>query len=116
MKERFILIGLVFAMFLIAGCAQQSPGPLDTSGQDCIKTGTGEKLGLSEANEIAINSECVDENALTDKAFCNQDTGTWWIDLEMEEPEDKPFCNPACVINVETKQAEINWRCTGLIV
>ena len=32
-------------------------------------------------------------------------------DLDIE----KAGCNPACVINVETRTAEINWRCTGLL-
>lgn len=44
--------------------------------------------------------------------MCNEITGTWWIDLDVEDAEG---CNPACVINVVTNQAEINWRCTGLL-
>lgn len=42
---------------------------------------------------------------------CNEGTKTYWIDLTLE----KEGCNPACVIDVDKKSAEINWRCTGLI-
>jgi len=67
-------------------------------------------MSLSEAKEIAIASECGDK--LKENHFCNEYTNTWWIDLDLE----KEGCAPACVINIETKQAEINWRCTGLVV
>lgn len=43
--------------------------------------------------------------------FCNEGTGTWWINLDIT----KEGCAPACVIHTDTKQAEINWRCTGLV-
>lgn len=66
-------------------------------------------MSLTEAKEIAINSECGDR--LKENYMCNEYTGTWWIDLDIE----KEGCNPACVVNVETGTAEINWRCTGLI-
>jgi hypothetical protein len=77
----------------------------------CTKRGTNEKLSFSEAKNIALNSDCVKEGTLKDTYMCNEYTGTWWIDLNL----DKKGCMPACVINVVTKQAEINWRCTGLI-
>ena len=66
-------------------------------------------LTISNAKSIAINSEC--GNRLKETYMCNNYTGTYWIDLDI----DKPGCNPACVVNIETRQAEINWRCTGLI-
>lgn len=68
-------------------------------------------MSLSEAKEIALESECVEEGNLKEEYFCNENTGTWWLDLEV----GKPGCSPACVINVSTGEAEINWRCTGLI-
>ena len=70
---------------------------------------TGESLTLSEAKEIARFGECGDE--FKESYVCNSNTGTWWIDLDIV----KEGCSPACVVNVSTKQAEINWRCTGLI-
>ncbi len=76
----------------------------------CQKKDTDIKLSLSEAKNIAIQGQCGDK--LKDTYICNEITGTWWIDLDIE----KEGCSPACVINVETKTAEINWRCTGLIL
>ena len=43
--------------------------------------------------------------------FCNEGTGTFWINLNLT----KKGCSPACVVNIDSKKAEINWRCTGLI-
>jgi len=77
----------------------------------CIKNGTDEKLSLAEAISIAMNSDCVKQGRLKEKYFCNEITGTWWIDLNLK----KKGCNPACVVDIVIKQAEINWRCTGLI-
>lgn len=69
------------------------------------------EMSLEEAIAIASESDCVAEGALTDTTMYNEITKTWWIDLDLE----KEGCAPACVVNVETKTAEINWRCTGLI-
>lgn len=98
----------VLLIFLVVGCtARQAP----ENDQVCVKEGTGEKLSLNEAKSIASNSEC-SQGALKEKYICNEITGTWWIDLDIE----KEGCSPACVVNVATKEAEINWRCTGLIM
>jgi len=80
-----------------------------SSEEFCQKKSTDIKLSLSEAKEIALQGQCGDK--LKDTYICNEITGTWWIDLDIK----KEGCNPACVINVETKTAEINWRCTGLL-
>jgi len=80
-----------------------------SNGVNCTKKGTVYTMTLADAKEIAINSEC--GNRLKDSYMCNEYTGTWWIDLDIK----KEGCNPACVVNTETEEAEINWRCTGLI-
>ncbi len=67
-------------------------------------------MGLEEAKEIATASECGD--SFKETYMCNDSSKTWWLDLDLE----KEGCNPACVIFTETGEAEINWRCTGLIV
>ncbi len=91
------------------------PRQCETSGgrtfieEFCSKKDTQELLTLADAKQIAINSECGDR--LKEPSICNQDTGTWWIDLDIE----KEGCNPACVIDVITKEASINWRCMGAI-
>jgi hypothetical protein len=43
--------------------------------------------------------------------FCNEGTGTFWLNMNLT----KPGCNPACVVDIATGKAEINWRCTGLV-
>jgi len=70
-----------------------------------------EIMSSSEAMEIAQMSECVVDGWFTGDAFYNDDTGTWWFDLDIE----KEGCHPACVVNVATGEAEINWRCTGAL-
>ena len=89
----FILLTLV----LVVGCVQET-----------VKS----EINIEEAIEIAENSECVEEGALTQEYMYNNVTKTWWIDLDLE----KPGCNPACVVREDTKTASINWRCTGVIV
>ena len=137
MMKRLILIILALTIFLVNGCM-----PEVNSFYDCIKAGYpvmesyprqcktpdgrtfvegeehciapgGESMSLFEAREIAINSECGNrlKESYLEFSMCNADTGTWWIDLDIE----KEGCNPACVINIVTKTAVINWRCTGLI-
>jgi hypothetical protein len=83
-----------------------TPGP-----DSCVKANTQESMLLTEAREIALKSECFQQGGLTGKSICNDYTGTWWLDLDIE----KPGCAPACVVDVVTKKAEINWQCTGLI-
>lgn len=67
-------------------------------------------LSLGEAKKIA-ESNCLKEGTLKDTFTCNNYTKTWWIDLAPNLK--KEGCTPACVVNAETKKAEINWRCTG---
>ena len=77
----------------------------------CRDKDTGQTMTLGEAIDIAMNSGCFQDGPLKDIYMCNEDTGTWWIDLEV----DSPGCNPACVIDIVTGDAETNWRCTGAL-
>ena len=90
----------------------QAAGSGSSEEEFCSKKETEEKMAFSEAKKIALGSECVKDGSLEEKHWCNEYTGTWWIDLDI----DKKGCNPACVINVVTKEAEINWMCTGLMM
>lgn len=86
-----------------------------------INENNQEVMSLAEAMEIAKNSQCGQNGVLTSNAFYNENSNTWWIDLDVydrvwqQRSVSKNTCNPACVVNVRTKTAEINWRCTGLI-
>jgi hypothetical protein len=97
--KKHILFGLLLVSLLVTGCAREV----------CVDKESGAELSLKEAEEIAAKSECGDN--IKAGHICNDFTGTWWIDLDIE----KPGCSPACVVDVNTKTASINWRCTGLI-
>ena len=112
--------------------------------ESCSDTGIN-VLTLADAKIIAINSICgnrlkfictcpdgyvKDGNACNPSCYystprclapslecqksyvCNSGTGTYWIDLDIVQQG----CAPACVINIANRTAEINYRCTGLIV
>jgi len=82
-----------------------------TTGETCIDTETSVQMTIEDALQIAEDSECGQEGSIKDTYMCNPDTGTWWIDLDLE----KEGCNPACVVDINDKTAEINWRCTGVL-
>ncbi len=107
MRNKLLLAGILVVVFLLCGCIQTTPE------EYCTKQGTGEKMSLSEARQIATNSACAQDGALTNNSMCNEITGTWWIDITPYK--EAKGCSPACVVNVATKEAETNWRCTGLL-
>jgi len=85
---------------------------------DRLKTGcscpSGYKKDGDVCNPLCYYSEprCLAPSIQCEKAYvCNEGTGTYWINLNIT----KEGCSPACVVNLETETAEINWRCTGLI-
>jgi len=71
------------------------------------------QMSTEQALITAQASDCATQGTLTNNYICNEGTGTIWIDLTVE---DKEGCSPACVVDVETGEVEINWRCTGLII
>jgi len=109
--RKTILFCLVLSLLILTGCELPSWLMAEPTEQFCTKNGTDYSMGFSEAKELAKKSECGDRFKENGIPGCNPATGTWWIDLNIE----KEGCSPACVINVKTKKAEINWRCTGLI-
>jgi len=74
---------------------------------------SGVEMGMSEALTIAKNSECGQKGTFISLLYCNRNTGTWWID--MNTWTSNLLCSPACVIFVNTKNVEINPRCTGAL-
>jgi hypothetical protein len=80
--------------------------------QSC-SAGYGNSMTLGEAYAAAEASACLVEGTLNRAdATCNENTGTWWIGLETTIPREG--CSPACVVNVNSGMAEVNYRCTGL--
>ncbi|CAG0994732.1 hypothetical protein METP2_02841 [Methanosarcinales archaeon] len=80
----------------------------------CVSNETGKKMSLSEAREIAKNSVIGDQGTLKDTYSCNESTSIWWID--MKPTIEQYACNPAYVVNINTKEVEINWRCTEAVI
>jgi len=111
----FMLILSALSVLIFSACgsttAQPNESPTPVQGEHCVDKDTGAKLSYQEAVDIAQRSECIEQGQLKETHLCNENTGTWWIDLDV----DKPGCSPACVVDVPEKTAEINWRCTGLL-
>lgn len=95
---------IVLLAGLLTGCMSVDPG-------ETVSPLPVLALTEAEARTIAEQSACAEVGTLTETAFFNPVTGAWWIDLAA----DKPGCAPACVVDVATKTAEVNWRCTGLL-
>ena len=116
MRTKLLALGFVaiLSVVILSGCGSTAAQPDNgesVQGEDCLDADTGAKLSYQEAVDIAQDSECLEQGQLKETHFCNEGTGTWWLDLDI----DKPGCAPACVINVSDRTAEINWRCTGLV-
>lgn len=77
----------------------------------CDSQISDKEMSYVSAKEIAVR-DCGD-GVLLENHYCNDYTGTWWIDFAPTIAKDG--CNPACVVDVEKGLAEINWRCTGLM-
>lgn len=99
------------------GCKASAGYQWCDSLQKCVRDweepcGPNECIGMdvSEARDIAGNAPC--NGSISIDRWCNNFTNTYWFDMTIA----KAGCNPVCVINTETKQAEINWMCTGLIM
>ncbi len=68
---------------------------------------------MSQADALAIaqNSSCASAGEVSVLGTYNNNSGTWWFDITAMNTS----CNPACVVSANGS-AEINWRCTGLIM
>ncbi|NQT73951.1 MAG: hypothetical protein HQ553_14480 [Chloroflexi bacterium] len=106
MKRLAIILSI---MLLLTVACDEGDNPTDQ--ETCIDTENGAQMTIEEALQIAQDSECGKDGTIKSTYMCNPDTGTWWIDLEIE----KEGCNPACVVEIDDRTAEINWRCTGVI-
>jgi hypothetical protein len=70
------------------------------------------KMDQDEARKIAEGS-CIKGGEALSAGYYNENSKTWWFDANLNAT--RPGCSPACVVSEETKNVEINWRCTGLI-
>jgi len=100
----FILIGYWFA-----ARTQVDTIPPQPQGAE-----TAETAQISEADARAIaEAFCIMGDESLASGYRNENTNTWWFDANLfSVPQG---CNPACVVSEDTRQAEINWRCTGVL-
>lgn len=112
--KKIVFSVIMFGLLFMFGCTSNSNETTNAEKQtNCVDLETGNSMQISEALEIASQSDCVvGGEFVAGDYFCNENTGTWWIDAKNIQEEG---CNPACVVDVNTKTAEINWRCTGLL-
>lgn len=82
---------------------------------DCpiAANGNDRLLSESEARTIAEKT-CVKGGEVLGVGIYNENSKTWWYDANLNSVREG--CNPACVVDEKTKTAEINWRCTGVIL
>lgn len=71
-------------------------------------------LTEKEAQVIAEQTCIKGGGTLSSGGTYNSSSKTWWFDANLNATHKG--CNPACVVSEETKTAEINWRCTGLVL
>ena len=81
----------------------------DESGQDQ----SGVSLLKEDEAKVIAEQTCIKGGESLESGYYNKNTKTWWFDANLNQV--KEGCAPACVVSEETKTAEINWRCTGLI-
>ncbi|MBU0627283.1 hypothetical protein KKG31_01935 [Patescibacteria group bacterium] len=83
MKKILVLIVLAAIIYLIVQYNGTQKETSDATIPDTICAG----MGLTEAIDIA-QLGCGSEGTLTENAFCNDGTETWWIDMiPLEEKE-----------------------------
>ena len=51
--------------------------------ETCTNENTNVSMGIGEALDIALNSECGRQGEILDTRICNANSGTWWIDLDI---------------------------------
>lgn len=121
---------MVIAILVLAGCSNvavnlpENDGfnyPTDDQFND-NSLGQGEACGVESdceltgdmAYDLALKSSCAEVGSVVKEGyFFNPNSDTYWFGLVLAE--EKPGCNPACVVNGNTGAVEVNWRCTGLI-
>lgn len=110
MKKYIILsiVSLLAMTLIIGGCAKINSD--SNSSNPNVNSNESSKMTVDEARNIA--QKLCKEGTLKDSWFYNSNSETYWFDMNLK----KEGCTPACVVYVLNQSAEINWRCTGLIL
>lgn len=110
MRKIPILTILIFVTVASTGCTYFSK---TTPPNDTVAP-TAPSITLTEAEaQIIAEQTCIKGGESLAPGIYNENSKTWWFDANLNATREG--CNPACVVSEETKTAEINWRCTGLI-
>jgi hypothetical protein len=113
MKNTSRIIFLATIILVLAGCQASSPTPTPPAIQKPEKT-TIPTTSMTEAEAKTIaEATCIKGGESLTPGYYNENSKTWWFDANLNAT--KPGCIPACVVSEESKTAEVNWRCTGLI-
>lgn len=97
MNKKIIFIAGIIIAITLAGCQKAS------------------QAGMTEADaKVIAEKTCIKGGESLAPGYYNENSKTWWFDANLNST--KEGCNPACVVSEDTKTAEINWRCTGLIL
>jgi hypothetical protein len=115
-----ILLVVIGAIYLLVSGSSTSKTTVnvgsDKSNNNCIgcnqENASSSTLSESQARMIAEET-CIKGGESLDSGYYNGNSKTWWFDANLNSVNNK-LCNPACVVSEETKNAEINYRCTGL--
>lgn len=109
--QRNLKIGVmvVLGLLIIGGFVMWYLGSQQPKGEIAPQS----LISEDEARSIAENSCIKGGDALSSGGMYNENSKTWWFDANLNATQEG--CNPACVVSEETKTAEINWRCTGVI-
>jgi len=74
---------------------------------ETCETPAGESMNIFEARQIFERGKCSWEGSEKENHLCNQETGAWEIGIIAYRKN----CEAFCIINVATKEAEVEWRC-----
>lgn len=105
MNNKSIIIIMGIMLFVLASCFYFFKPPESQPPQ--MRLTENESKNIAEKN-------CIKGGESLSLGYYNENYKTWWFDANLNTTKDG--CNPACVVSEDTKTAEINWRCTGLIL
>lgn len=111
--SRFLL--LLLAPLTLTGCLNQpaswslgqSDGKLIIAEEKFCLAPTSENISSAEAYQVAQASICAQIGTIKEDCDCDNITHICSFAIEA----DKPSCQPVCLVNLQTKQAQLDLRC-----
>jgi len=114
MNKKSIIIALVVVAVFLAAYWRLAKAPTPESNMSSQSDQISE-TGLTEIEaKVIAEKSCIKGGESLASGYYNANSKTWWFDANLNSTQKG--CSPACVVSEATKTAEINWRCTGLII